>query len=116
MTKAIGLGLALWIVTTLGASLVQAQPAGEGSGKGTIGMVCIDSRGDAHLWNADAQGEFTTCIDEVVSKWTSEENSSGSAKRPSSEDRIEGMQIYRDSVVRHTTSSMAQPSDNVCRE
>jgi hypothetical protein len=45
-------------------------------GKGTIGIVCVDSLGVPHLWNsqrksdrADDRSDFEVCIDEVVSTW-----------------------------------------------
>jgi hypothetical protein len=41
--------------------------------KGTIGIVCFDDAGRAHLWNAaNRNGEFDQCLGGVVNQWERE--------------------------------------------
>ncbi|MGK5084236.1 hypothetical protein WDW37_13150 [Bdellovibrionota bacterium FG-1] len=76
------IGLALLCVMSgsvwaLEPALPQVGPS-TGDGKGTIGLVCMDSFGQAHFWNSkrkvetrdtgEDQTDFEVCIDEVVEK------------------------------------------------
>lgn len=73
-----------------------AAKAGEESGKGTIGIVCVDASGEVHFWNSEIKADFESCVDQVVNKWVVED----SEKQSAFEVLIEGIDSYRQSVMR----------------
>jgi hypothetical protein len=73
-----------------------AAKAGEGSGKGTIGIVCIDPAGEFHFWNSEFNDQYESCVDQVVNSWIVED----SGKAPALDDLIEGIDRYRQVVAR----------------
>jgi hypothetical protein len=70
--------LLLFQATLASASINSTLP---GEGKGTIGLVCVDSAGVTHFWTSrarrnsndkqisDIRTDFEICIDQVVQNW-----------------------------------------------
>src|SRR5262245_9248248 len=88
-------------ITLLLSGLSHARQPGEGSGKGTIGLVCVSAAGETLFWNASNPEQlerFNACIEDVVIAWTQEdtENSSkNSTPLPNIDDRVGGIEAYR---------------------
>jgi hypothetical protein len=107
-SSALGLLVALIALIALPTKSANAARPGEGSGKGTIGMVCVNPAGEYFFWDQDTQDskeEYASCIDEVVSNWVAEESAADSIPAPLSkkrafEDWVGGMDTYREAVAR----------------
>ena len=78
------------------AAPAYAAKAGEDSGKGTIGIVCIGPEGGYHFWNSEIKDEYESCVDQVVNAWIAED----SGKKPGFDDLIGGIDHYRQTVAR----------------
>lgn len=101
--KNLGTWFAFVILLAVASPALMSARAGEQSGKGTIGIVCVDLRGGVHFWNAEVKTEFESCVDEVVNGWVAEDVASDadtSTQRQGLEDLIEGIESYRQSVAR----------------
>jgi hypothetical protein len=73
---AVGLGMLALAASSHAApavpSAADAMRGGEGSGKGTIGIVCLDPEGTMHFWSdgsAEGQAAYSACVDHVVNAW-----------------------------------------------
>lgn len=98
----IAIGMAFFAAATV---LAQDFP-GDVEGKGTIGLVCLDSAGTYHFWYSQNKADFDACVDQVVQAWTAKNSTVQPAHGPdasapaSINDLIQGMASYRQSVVR----------------
>ena len=96
----------IWVligVTLFTAKIVlAADVAPEGAmapSKGTIGLVCVDSVGTSHFWNAQQNTDFTTCVDQVVRNWNTTAIKTDAGTH-NFDELIQGMVVYHQSLDR----------------